>query len=446
MAKAPAPISRFDIHGLFGQYNVSIPIRPGPLVIVGPNGSGKSTVLSILNETLSAQWDNITRYAFDAISFSSGDDEFYISREDILLLQYVSTGFKNTLHIRRPDQPWPERWEEARNIIRISRSGILEAPAVLNSRYEFLRKVQNFILRTTKSSILYYPTYRRIEREIGEMLDLKDAAAIQASLSAGIRRRFDQNGEVIGFGGQDIYGLINLATSEIENHARQALNEHSVKFLEFLYQPGRFTSLGYRDTIMDSNRIDRLIEQIETLSPNTIKTAPLRASISSIAAKIRGGGSGRLSAKEEVTIIYMAQLLQAFRQIETLIRPLQQFCRIVTTYLEPHKTVILDETHFQINIVSHDQPVENLESFSSGEKQIISLFAFLMFAPPPRGKILLIDEPELSLSVIWQKRLIQDLLSTERPEIFITATHSPFVFEGMSLDHTLSVDELLVRQ
>jgi predicted ATP-dependent endonuclease of OLD family len=69
-----------------------------------------------------------------------------------------------------------------------------------------------------------------------------------------------------------------------------------------------------------------------------------------------------------------------------------------------------------------------LESLSSGEKQMISLFARLYLYP--RKKIFLIDEPELSLSLSWQRRILPDILRSPSCEQIVAITHSPFIFDN----------------
>ena len=69
-----------------------------------------------------------------------------------------------------------------------------------------------------------------------------------------------------------------------------------------------------------------------------------------------------------------------------------------------------------------------LNDLSSGEKQVISLFAHLYLSQ--KKKIVLIDEPELSLSIEWQKRLLPDVVHSPTCRQLFTITHSPFVFEN----------------
>lgn len=69
-----------------------------------------------------------------------------------------------------------------------------------------------------------------------------------------------------------------------------------------------------------------------------------------------------------------------------------------------------------------------MESLSSGEKQMISLFARLYLYPGP--KIVLIDEPELSLSLDWQRQILPDVLTAPMCKQVIAITHSPFIFDN----------------
>ncbi len=69
-----------------------------------------------------------------------------------------------------------------------------------------------------------------------------------------------------------------------------------------------------------------------------------------------------------------------------------------------------------------------LDSLSSGEQQELVLHYDLLFRVPS-NTIVLIDEPELSLHVAWQKKFLPDLLEVVRLSDFdaLVATHSPFV-------------------
>lgn len=76
--------------------------------------------------------------------------------------------------------------------------------------------------------------------------------------------------------------------------------------------------------------------------------------------------------------------------------------------------------------------------FSSGEKRLITLFLTLIFV---RANIFLIDEPELSLSLNYQSKIVKDMLDTVNSNTIILATHAPFIFNDFtSLDRSTKVE------
>jgi len=78
-----------------------------------------------------------------------------------------------------------------------------------------------------------------------------------------------------------------------------------------------------------------------------------------------------------------------------------------------------------LQILGYDGDPLNPEDLSSGEKQLLAMFCHIICA---RGRtaIFIIDEPELSLNVKWQRRIVQSLLdcAVGSPVQFIMASHS----------------------
>lgn len=73
-----------------------------------------------------------------------------------------------------------------------------------------------------------------------------------------------------------------------------------------------------------------------------------------------------------------------------------------------------------------------LSNLSSGEKQIVSIFS-LLYLTNEKNYMVLIDEPELSLSVKWQRFFLEDIKNSISCKGLIAVTHSPFIFDN-SLD------------
>ena len=63
---------------------------------------------------------------------------------------------------------------------------------------------------------------------------------------------------------------------------------------------------------------------------------------------------------------------------------------------------------------------------SSGERRLITIFINILFTDTSH---ILIDEPELSLSVDFQTRIVADLFETCKNRKLIIATHAPFIYD-----------------
>lgn len=78
-----------------------------------------------------------------------------------------------------------------------------------------------------------------------------------------------------------------------------------------------------------------------------------------------------------------------------------------------------------------DNRVIPLNSLSSGEKKLLIIFLHCLFN---EDVPILIDEPEISLSIIWQENLLPDLLEKTNIKQVIVATHSSAIISDSSLD------------
>ena len=72
-----------------------------------------------------------------------------------------------------------------------------------------------------------------------------------------------------------------------------------------------------------------------------------------------------------------------------------------------------------------------LNSLSSGEKKLLVIFMHCLFN---EDVPIIIDEPEISLSIIWQENILPDLLEKTNVKQVIVATHSSAVISNSSLD------------
>lgn len=78
-----------------------------------------------------------------------------------------------------------------------------------------------------------------------------------------------------------------------------------------------------------------------------------------------------------------------------------------------------------IKVVKSNTNIE-FEKLSSGEKRIILLFLYVVFS---KEKIILIDEPEISLSLNYQSKFVDDIVRLADDKKIMMATHAPYIYD-----------------
>ena len=83
----------------------------------------------------------------------------------------------------------------------------------------------------------------------------------------------------------------------------------------------------------------------------------------------------------------------------------------------------------------------SLSNLSSGEKQLLILYSQLLFDVQP-DTLVMIDEPELSMNVVWQRNFLKDLQRIVELRNFdvLIATHSPMIIDE-KWDWTVALGE-----
>ena len=112
----------------------------------------------------------------------------------------------------------------------------------------------------------------------------------------------------------------------------------------------------------------------------------------------------------------------------TIFAPLTQFWKRLKDFM-PNKEFLLNkegdgELVIKISEGENQKRLINIASLSSGEKQLFILLieALLQNKSP---QLFIADEPELSLHIDWQRKILKSLLELNPKAQIIVATHSP---------------------
>ena len=101
----------------------------------------------------------------------------------------------------------------------------------------------------------------------------------------------------------------------------------------------------------------------------------------------------------------------------------------------------------KVNEIFFTQIGETLVPYllSSGEKQMLVILLTVL-VEDNNNYVLFMDEPEVSLHVEWQKRLI-DLVIELNPNVqVILTTHSPAVIMNGWMDHVTEVSDITDKE
>lgn len=440
-----------SIEGLHGFKNYKIDFIDNRLILIGENGAGKSTILKILYYLLSGQIHLITQYNFNKITVNLLDSEYSFSREE-LLRQFKSIDYSNlrnlppvvrnkVMHLLNNDN----------DIVDISELENLAMRYDIPMRYlletmesnprKKKNEMQKLILAIKEKvdfSIIYLPTYRRIEQELGIILKGYDDDLRRSKYNIAYRNQDSNFVELIEFGMKDVELAINECLASLKEFARETLNNLTFNYLgDVVDKNYTKTDLSYISGINDEV-IKKVLSRIDEKILSKTHKEHLHERIRLL--------NQITDVKEEGLVIghYFSKLMKYEQDLQSNENRFVQFCSICNNYLED-KYLYFDNVNFKYNIqskVEKDSDIQ-LKDLSSGEKQIVSLFSHL-YLSEKKKYFVLIDEPELSLSVSWQKKFLDDISKSNMCSGFFAVTHSPFIYDNDLRKYAYSIGEFEV--
>lgn len=126
---------------------------------------------------------------------------------------------------------------------------------------------------------------------------------------------------------------------------------------------------------------------------------------------------------------YAEFLLSRAKGRNSLVERLLTFERVMREFLVGKEVRVSAKTG--MNIISRGGQSLSEDQLSSGEYQLLYLMVAAL-TTKRRGTVIAIDEPELSMHIEWQRKLVRSLMecaSRAAPQ-FILATHSPDIAAG----------------
>ncbi len=435
----------YDIKGNDYDIQFSDPLT----ILVGRNGSGKTTILNMISAVCQRRFARLSTIPFSSATLDFGSEVIDIFKipDGRILVKHRDCVQRiwNDLQREQPDRykldalkPYEEDYpiKDTDDVL----DPIVHRYRVVVPRRASTRHAIEIIssFRLTDKA-LYFPTYRRFELDL---LSLLEDASAQVEPHMRHRVLFLQHelsfertpGVVIGYSNEDIGQIVRRQWLLAAEQEKKRLNELLRSFtLHLLKPPTKFA-------LPDETALERLGEELqevlvraEVIGPE--QTAIVKKYTESVRQLIRLCKvlpvQSEVSNLRRVYPLVLYQTIAGFvslwerarEDIETIRRPFVRLLSTLQQFFE--KRVRLEEEDGSLVFELEGRSLE-FESLSAGEKQLVALFTYVGLATD-EGTIVLIDEPELSLHVRWQRQLLQSLLDLGTNRQFITSTHSPFI-------------------
>jgi hypothetical protein len=284
---------------------------------------------------------------------------------------------------------------------------------------------------------LYLPTYRRIERELWEVLNIPEDEVRRLQRERAMQH--SESGpflELVQFGMEDVKRLFSLSLEKAKSTSNRLLGELAAKHLSDVinYRADKDSGLGrYLRQLQEQTLLDAL----ENVDESILGDKDKRALISRV-DELKQKNKQRLNKSDKDLLQYVRSLINTLSQITAQYSNISSLVGVVNNYLEPSKRIVFDEPNFDIYVTDNYGEKIDISHLSSGEKQIVSLFSHIILGVHKNFSAF-IDEPELSVSVPWQKRMLPDLLSCGSCSLLVAVTHSPFIWDNELECHTVDV-------
>lgn len=431
------------INGLFEKSNITLDFDKEVNIYIGENGLGKTTILNCVYYILKKKYVKLAEINFDNIivKFSNDNKEYNISSSDVLeynrrrhhrgfysenemLISYLEDSIGNIseeiidrdnfeMLIRRIAHRFDAPISLVRQyVFEYLKNGKIERKGTKKGDYKKIDELNQAIDDNIGQRVIYLTTYRRIENDLSNLISQNDRLSLPSD------RFSDETDILIQFGMSDVDKAIKDMLKKINETSRESFNKMTgVLIKEYaLGSSEKGRSKEKIDEEMVKIIFDRMGDEIEETEKNNIYSLVHSNNI--------------YEAKYSYLLDLIIKLIESYEKTKIFDEKIKKFSDACNKYLSGKKFVY-NQSALKLNIEETKRKDKTiaLSSLSSGEKQIVSLFSKL-YLENDKDCILIIDEPELSISMKWQKMLLPDIMRSENCKLLLTVTHSPFIFEN----------------
>jgi len=403
------------------------------MIITGPNGYGKSTILKIINYFCNDSFDKVLAFDFKKITIICDESNITLTKN------------KNEFRINNYSFPYPDKnWDKRRGSspflrrvgddiyfdLRTSEkihltglNGNSTQMSLFDEDYpvdKFLYAILENVGIGSSSNKLQevihelnnaFGEIAKIRADIGKVHFIQEQRLIEKRVVPDENRRYSQSRI-------EYVTVINENSEKLKSELAEIMKKHSSlsSELDSTYIKRLFDADQYQPS--------EITTRLEDLRYKQAKLQKYGLAEIQNASYLYELDQQKLERFAIELSIYLEDANAKYQVFESIIDKLELYEHIVNEKLT-FKKMILSRTN-GITVETTEGKELQLNDLSSGEQEILVLFYKLIFESDVN--LLLIDEPEISLHIAWQKELMENLKSVvnlNRNIQVIIATHSP---------------------
>jgi predicted ATP-dependent endonuclease of OLD family len=406
-------IHSVKIDNFWHRFNASGEFNEDVNIIIGRNGTGKTTFMNILHSVLAVDLDGISANDFDSVAIT-----------------LIKDGKKKTVKIEKIDKD--------------------DLPYLM-AVYRISNKKYNVRIFPTEDQRLATHYRRRAMEESEEVRQALSKLVALSSLSV-YRLRSGQDYEVRDRHGRRAVSPVDFRLAELLQgltHFQLDLSlrarsiatklQHDV-LTSILYSKDESTQKGIPrefDKKVERESLVSAYAQLNVIDSSVRKKINIHVDAidNTVKKVIAYRNTDKKKLKEEF-LEFDFQSLEALQQTRKIIRmslDAEKETSIIFSQINLFTDIlsefIIDKefsfSHGNLQIRAHDEDI-HYDGLSSGEKQLLIIFIETLLQKQDRY-IFLTDEPELSLHIAWQRKIIPAIKRLNPNAQVIAATHSPEV-------------------
>ena len=365
-------IKKLTVMKLHGLYDYTVRFHDDLTFLYGENGCGKTTILNIISSIVTGELYSLSSYRFDTITLAYYDP---------------SARRSHTLHIKSEDNEYllrlnPQGKEERIPLLVVD-PDYSENNSISSLRQKYMRSYEFPQLLRSTFSYLYLPLSRYFQGETG----------MGNTLS---RYRYASYAEREFVGGNYLNDSLSVVRDLIRRSRLRISAKENDLDAEFR------NAVLFQRTQRTKKEQGRMELTVELL----------------------------LMSKEFDRMMEVASIAQGFEKKKEQVRePLFIFHSTINRFFRYNageKRVSIGNDGKLTVMDSQADRTVRLSQLSSGEKQLLIIFSFLLFGlSSDEHGIYIIDEPEASLHLAWQKIFVESIREAKPSLQLILATHSP---------------------